>query len=605
MNQNGLGERTAGVIPALLMAALVGVLAFAAPFDRMEYRLGDSVFIQQKSVDNRIKIIGIDDASLQEMGPFSGWSRQQAADLLNAFDPEYAPAVIAFDINYFGERDEKGDTALAEAAAAGDQVVMASYLEYTARLEQQPDGRMWMNTMYLKQVEKPYERLARVCRQGFTNVVQDSDNYVRRSMLSAEWNGETTYNFAYEIYRCYMEAMGKECQVPETDAQGVYGFDYTAEPGMYEIYSYADVIAGRCDVRVFQDSIVLVGAYTAGMMDQYMAPIARSTVMNGVEVQANHVNALLDGRTFRELPRWWCALLGALLVGGYVFFVCRVPFVAGMAGGFGLELLILGAARFLYGYGIYWKSLLPVLGIAVAALVRVVAGYLTERLRKRRILNVFRTYMAPQVVDELSRSKNYQIELGGRDREIAVLFVDIRGFTSLSEKLSPKEVVGILNRYLAQVTEAIFRNEGTLDKFIGDAVMAVYNAPLDVEDYQLKAVQTGIDIVNAIGKMNEDLKRDFHVEITCGVGIHCGRAVVGNIGCEYRMDYTAIGDTVNVAERLESIAGGGQVLLSEEMYENVRQRYRATYLGEQSLKGRADKINVFALEGTDGTDAGR
>jgi adenylate cyclase len=593
------------VLLAVTAGLFAGGLAFAAPFGKAEYWLGDSLFIQDKAVDNRIKIIGIDSASLQEMGPFAGWSRQQAADLLNALDKDYAPAVIAFDINYFGERDQEGDRALAEAAAGFGQVVMASYLQYTTRLEEQTDGSMWMNPMYLEQVEQPYEALAAVSRQGFTNAVQDEDNYVRRAILSEEWNGRVSYNFAYETYCSYMEAVAGEPVVPETDGQGVYGFDYTAEPGMYEVYSYGDVVAGRCDVRVFRDSIVLVGAYASAMMDQYMVPIARGAVMNGVEVQANHVNALLEERTFREMSRWLCGALAMVIVGGYVYLVSRSFLMPSMIAGACAAAVVVFGAKLLYGYGVYWKCLTPVIGVFIVALVRVVAGYLAERLRKRKILNVFRTYMAPQVVDELSRNKNYQIELGVRDREIAVLFVDIRGFTALSERLSPKEMVEILNRYLGQVTEAIFRNEGTLDKFIGDAVMAVYNAPLDVEDYWSKAVRTGIDIVAAVRRMNRELIRDFQLEIACGVGIHCGRAVVGNIGCTYRMDYTAIGDTVNVAERLESIAKGGQVLLSEEMYLHVKENFHAEFMGKQSLKGRVDGINVFSLEVADGTDADR
>jgi len=135
--------------------------------------------------------------------------------------------------------------------------------------------------------------------------------------------------------------------------------------------------------------------------------------------------------------------------------------------------------------------------------------------------------------------------------------------------------------------------------------MAVYNAPLDVQEYRQKAVRTGIDIVDAVGRMNGELKRDFGVEIACGVGIHCGRAVVGNIGCEYRMDYTAIGDTVNVAERLESIARPGQVLLSEELYAHVKEDFAAEFLGARDLKGRAGSVNVFSLEVTDGTGADR
>lgn len=581
------------IVGAALAAAL---LTYASPFAKFEYWLGDGLFIREKPVDNRIKIVGIDERSLQELGPFGGWSRQQAADLLDAFDEEHAPAVIAFDINYFGDRDAEGDTALVEAAAKYDHVVMASYLNYSAKLERQENGSLKMNTMYLEQVEEPYEALTAVSRQGFTNVVQDSDNYVRRSVLSEDWGGETRYNFACEIYRCYQESIGEPIRLPATDGQGIYGFDYTAEPGMYEIYSYVDVVKGRVDPKVFKDSIVFVGAYCSGMMDQYMVPVARSTVMNGVEVQANHLNALLDGRTFVNLAAWSCALISGALVGCYALIASHKRFLVSLVGGIALEAAIVAAAYLLYTKGIYWRCLVPVLFIALILLIRMMTGYITERFRKQKILNVFRTYMAPQVVDELGKSRNYQIELGGQSRDIAVLFVDIRGFTSMSEGLSPTVIVEILNRYLGQVTEAIFKNEGTLDKFIGDAVMAVYNAPLDVPDYCVRAVKTGIDIVKAVGEMNAAMKKDFGVEIACGVGIHCGRAVVGNIGCNYRMDYTAIGDVVNVAERLESVAKGGQVLISSQLYEQVSGSFHADFLGEQSLKGRQDKIKVYSLD---------
>lgn len=593
------------LLTAVGAALAAVVLTLATPFARFEYWLGDVLFIREKAVDNRVKIIGIDEKSLQEMGPFAGWSRQQAADLLNAFDTEHAPAVIAFDVNYFGARDEAGDAALAAAAAKYDHVVMASYLDYSARLETGPDGKLKMNTMYVEQVEEPYEALTAVSRQGFTNAVQDEDNYVRRSVLSTDWNGKKSYNFAYEIYRAYQEATGATALLPKTDEQGIYGFDYTAEPGMYEVYSYVDVMKGRLDAKVFQGSIVLVGAYSSGMMDQYMVPIAKSTVMNGVEVQANHVNALLDGRVFVNLTIRICALLAGALVGIYVLLALHKHFLVGLVSGIGLEAAVMAAAYLLYLRGVYWRCFVPVMFIALILLLRMMTGYMAERQRKQKILGVFRTYMAPQVVDELSRSRDYQIELGGQSRDIAVLFVDIRGFTSMSEGLAPDRVVEILNRYLGQVTEAIFKNEGTLDKFIGDAVMAVYNAPLDVPDYCLRAARTGLDIVKAIENLNVTLEKDLGIRLSCGVGVHCGKAVVGNIGCSYRMDYTAIGDVVNVAERLESVAKGGQVLISSSLYEQLQGRVRVEYMGEQSLKGRQDKIKVYLLEGVNETGADR
>lgn len=590
------------VVLASLAAAL---LAFFPIMEKAEYWFGDIIFMNGKPVDNRIKIIGIDEKSLEELGPFSEWTRQQAADLLNFFDSEYAPAVIGFDINYVGDRDLAGDTALVLAAAEYEYVVMASYLDFTPRLERLSDGSLQMNTLYVAQLEKPYEALARVTDHGFTNVVQDKDNYVRRALLSADCGEETEYSFAWRVYACYMDSVGQETVFPAVSESGVYGFDYTAEPGMYEVYSYADVVAGRYDPKIFQDSIVLVGAYAPGMMDQFMVPIARGAVMNGVEVQANHVNALLNGRTYTELPDWAAALLAALIVGFCTWLVFNSRFSIGFAGCLVIEAVIFTVSRYLYRCGIYWRSFLPVLSVAVIFLIRVAVGYLTELFHKHKILNMFRTYMAPQIVDELGKSGNYKIELGGRNREIAVLFVDIRGFTSLSEGLSAEKLVGYLNRYLGLVTEAIFKNEGTLDKFIGDAVMAVYNAPVDIEDYWYKAVQTGLDIVHAVDRAKEEFKEEFGVEIACGVGIHCGSAVVGNIGCSFRMDYTAIGDAVNVAERLESLAKRGQVLISSDMYEHVKDRYNAVSIGKQSLKGRRDLVEAYLLEDMYGADAGK
>lgn len=578
-----------------LTALLAGLFTILSPFLKIQYWFADGMFIREQPVDNRIKIIGIDEASLQEMGPFADWSRQQAAALLQFFDPEYAPTVIAFDINYFGDRDPEGDRALAEQAGRMDHVVMASYLVYDRRLERTESDELQMNSLYIREIERPYEALREASRQGFTNVIQDQDNYVRRSLLTGSSEEDTEYNFAYETYRCYMESQGQEPVEPQLSSNGSYGFDYTAEPGMYEVYSYADLVAGRCDPKVFKGSIVLVGAYSAAMMDQYMAPSARGAVMNGVEVHANHVNALLDGRTFTELPMWCGVLVNVLVTALCMVLLLYGRFSVGIAGCGVVLVAAPAASRLMYQNGIYWRCfLLLVITVALLAL-KILTGYASERIRKHQILSVFRTYMAPQVVDELSRQNNYRIELGGRSRDIAVLFVDIRGFTSLSEGMTAEEVVDILNHYLGNVTNAIFQNGGTLDKFIGDAVMAIYNAPLDVEDYCDKAVRTAFDIIDSVEAVNRELKEIHGREIACGVGVHCGKAVVGNIGCEYRMDYTAIGDTVNIAERLESIAKGGEILISGEVYEQVREHFQAVPIGEQSLKGRQDKVLVYRL----------
>ena len=223
-------------------------------------------------------------------------------------------------------------------------------------------------------------------------------------------------------------------------------------------------------------------------------------------------------------------------------------------------------------------------------------------IHRKKVLSAFKKYVAPQVVDEISRQKDFNIILGGENRNIAVLFVDIRGFTPMSESLEPEQVVGILNEYLQLTTQSVFNNGGTLDKFIGDATMAIFNAPFDLEDYIYKAVCTARDIAAGSAELEQKLMERFGRSISFGIGINCGNAVVGNIGCEYRMDYTAIGDTVNTAARLESKAGPGEILVSEAVYEHLRGRVRMEYVEKMMLKGKKEGVNVYRVPVTDSVE---
>ncbi|MBQ7833877.1 MAG: adenylate/guanylate cyclase domain-containing protein, partial [Lachnospiraceae bacterium] len=227
--------------------------------------------------------------------------------------------------------------------------------------------------------------------------------------------------------------------------------------------------------------------------------------------------------------------------------------------------------------------------------IALAGGYLYEWSKRRKIASVFRKYVAPQVVDDIMKSGRYKIELGGESRDIAVLFVDIRGFTPLSESLKPAEVVEILNEYLNLTTNAVFKNSGTLDKFIGDATMAVFNAPFDLEDYEYKAVCAAWDIVAGAKELEQKCMERFGKSVAFGVGVNCGEAVVGNIGCDFRMDYTAIGDTVNTAARLESNAKRGQVLISEHIYKRLEGRIQVNEIGEIPLKGKSQGVCVYEL----------
>ena len=222
-------------------------------------------------------------------------------------------------------------------------------------------------------------------------------------------------------------------------------------------------------------------------------------------------------------------------------------------------------------------------------------NYIQEKARKKKVLNAFKKYVAPEIIDEISKSGDFQIKLGGENRDIAVLFVDIRGFTTMSEVLEPEQVVEILNEYLSLTTKSIFDNSGTLDKFVGDATMAVFNSPFDLPDYEFKAVCAAMDIVNGGKALEKTLMEKYGRTVGFGVGVNVGPAVVGNIGCEFRMDFTAIGDTVNTAARLEANAKKGQVLISDVLYERVKDRVEVAEIGEIPLKGKSKGVFVYEV----------
>jgi len=231
----------------------------------------------------------------------------------------------------------------------------------------------------------------------------------------------------------------------------------------------------------------------------------------------------------------------------------------------------------------------------VVALYNIALQYYRARKAKLSIERAFNKYVAPQVVDEIAKDGTYELKLGGENRDIAVFFVDIRGFTTLSESLSPEQVVDILNGYLELTTASIFRHGGTLDKFVGDATMAVFNAPFDTEDYVYKAILAAWDIVQGGKRIEKEYKERYGKQVGFGVGINCGPAVVGNIGCEFRMDYTAIGDTVNTAARLEANAPKGTVYISEAVYERVKDRITVEKVGTIPLKGKNNDVFVYSV----------
>ena len=540
----------------ILQAVILGVIAFFFCYNDVLYPLDslyrDKVYQRARGINQSIKIVAIDERTINELGPFGTWDRSVYADILDTLG-EY-PAAVGFDIRFLSEMTPEGDARLKETAIDHDNVVFASYLDFKTVVETDADGNMYINEFHLDDVNLPYT--GDLIPTGFVNVSADSDSVVRRTIPSFTnvQTGETYSGFAYQIYKTYCNKKGLTPVEPKTDKSGNQWIYYAGKPFDYEAISMVDVLNGKIDARVFNDCIVLVGAYENGLQDQFSVPNSGNE-MFGVEINANILQGYLD-ETF---PLPVNRVLISILTGLIVFVLCLI--FSQMELKWGSLLFVFSEVMTVFlGILLFTKAdtILPgvyfLIFIFLDYVIAIVVKYVSEAISKRKISSAFRKYVAPQVVDGIMKSGQYNIALGGENRDIAVLFVDIRGFTPLSESLTPEEVVEILNEYLNLTTNSIFKNSGTLDKFIGDATMAVFNAPFDLEDYEMQALRAAKDIVAGAKALEKSCMERFGRKVTFGVGVNCGEAVVGNIGCDFRMDYTAIGDTVNTAARLEANA---------------------------------------------------
>lgn len=591
MKDYSLLKRGIAAFAAFVVAFIVCISGVMSGADKY---IEDILYHHPGAADSHIRIIRIDDRSMNALGDFSDWDRSVYARLVDTLSADDSkPAVIGFDILFGGDGSDQASRDFADSCAKAGNVVCAFSYVFSREPVSDSNGKLIGDRLAVQDKTLPFPALRENTTQGFANALMDSrDGVIRSAFLWFDENGERVPSLSAEIYRRYT---GQDI----TGGDSIYQFRYSAGVSEYENVSLIDVLDGTVPPQVFKDCIVLVGAYAAGMMDAYYVPVDRSQQMFGVEIHANVIQALMQGKSLQSVPRWLDALCTALLTGLLVFFCSRFGVIKAVLVCVITAFARLGAGAVLFSQGFSGEVLeLPIIAVLVAVWFTGM-HYYRANSAKRHIERAFSKYVAPQVVKEIAGSGNYELKLGGENRDIAVLFVDIRGFTPLSESLEPEQVVDILNSYLELTTNCIFRHGGTLDKFIGDATMAVFNAPFDTEDYVYKAVLTALDIVAGGERIEEQFISRYGKHVGFGVGVNCGPAVVGNIGCDFRMDYTAIGDTVNTAARLEDNAPRGTVYISGSVYERLKGRIKAEPVGEIPLKGKSRSVMVYSVTGTE------
>lgn len=591
-----------------IFASLAGGLFFAllcvfCVLYTQDAYVADALYQRPVPQDGNIVLINIDQKSLEELGPFAEWGRALMGDVIHTLtdNPDTAPAVIALDVLYVGEsNDPQGDEYLAQACNGVTPVVTACAGVFGTELKESEDGSFYMDDHVVTAFDEPYEALKMATKQGHINSMFDKDGILRHGIWQIDLpDGREVPSFHRQIYELYCERVGKKANtIPYYDKNYYYYVPFQGKPKAYDDgYSVVDLLNGEISPESYAGKIVLIGPYAAGMQDDFTTAIDHTGKMYGIEYQANMIDALLHGVTKREVPKLWQAAVVLILSVLWGLFFYNRKLVPSALGWLGIVVGYMGICMIAYEQGWILSPLYLPLSVTVLFICSMASNYVRAALEKRKVTDTFRRYVAPEIVSELLKEGSKADVLGGRLCEIAVLFVDIRGFTAMSEVLRPEEVVEILNRCLSMTSECILENKGTLDKFIGDCTMAFWGAPIPQEDCVYKAIKTAFHIMERAKGINVSLEEKFGKTISFGIGLHYGPAVVGNIGAKNRMDYTAIGDTVNTASRLEDAALGGCIYVSHEVAEKLQGRVRFTSLGESiPLKGKNVGFEILCAE---------
>ncbi len=388
------------------------------------------------------------------------------------------------------------------------------------------------------------------------------------------------------------------------DPKGNAVLRYRGPSGIHRAYSAAAVLQSEIRIRMgeppliqdenaFKEKYVFFGFSAPGLYDLRPTPVGG--VYPGVEIHATLLDNHLSADFIQKAPPWFAT--GLIIIGSLV---CSafVSYFSTPAKSMMVSVVFLTLPVFV-SFGAYIRGFwLPLVVQEVAVFLTValalMVNYIIEGRQKRFIKNAFRQYLSPVVIDQLIRNPE-RLELGGELREISIFFSDVQGFTAISEKLDPKELIHLLNRYLSAMTDIIHEEGGTVDKYEGDAIIAFWNAPLEVSDHAVRVVQAGLRCQSKLAEMRPDFRKQIGTDLRMRVGINTGKAVVGNMGSHTRFDYTMLGDAVNLAARLEGTNKqfGIYTLISRSTWEQMGDAFAVREIARVAVMGRREPVTVY------------
>lgn len=623
-----------------IAAALLAVLFYRYAqeiefFSSIDLKLKDVRFKLRDAAptDPRIVIVAIDAKSVNELGRWP-WDRKLVAKLIENLK-NYGAKTVALDIVFSEPSNPDSDKALADAIQRSGNVIAGHFFREEVEAQSPEMSQLLaqsrikvvritgesdaVNIPCLEYAEANVPAITRVSvSSAFFNIVPDSDGTIRNSNLLLLYGGDVYPSLALAALRHYLgdeilldidtgnvNAVVLGGRTIPVNEQGALTLNYYGKGGTFRTVSAVDVIKGRLKENELRQSLIFVGATEIGIYDVRVTPV--DPLLPGVEIHATVASNVLQERF---LVRNWLVIV--LDVAFMVIFPLLLALCLGLARRTIVALLFFLAAGGCYAivnqatFSIWLLNtvfIYPLISTSMTYLGSEAYRNLIEERQGRFLKKAFTSYVSPELVGEIIKNPDI-LKLGGEKREVSILFSDIRGFTTLSEKLSPEALVGLLNEYLGPMTDIVLTHKGTLDKYIGDAIMALFNAPLTIENHALRACETAVEMISRLKGVNAGFKDKGLPEINIGIGINTAEAIVGNMGTYTRFDYTAVGDSVNLASRLEGLNKiyGTQIIISESTLSHLQsaigpkcQGFAVRELDSIKVKGKDRPAVIYEL----------
>ena len=610
-------------------------------------------FTLPNTVDNRIVIADIDEKSLSEVGQWP-WERSTLARLMDILFDHYQIKVVGFDM-IFAEEDESSGLRILQDLANGALLYNDEFqyelekiqpsLENDSLFSQSLAGRKVVLGQVFNQHEevafnqlpspigslsdKYADKLPIIQPKGysanlsilqnnattagfFDNPTLDEDGIFRRVPIIQEYKGGLYESLALAVARLALDSPELKINIQvaqentysiEVASLGEYAIPvdkdvailvaYRGRQNSFPYLSIADILNKKIPAGQLKDKIILIGTSAPGLLDLRSTPVQNA--YPGVEVHANIISSILDQR-IKHRPAY---ITGFEFISVLVLGVIMISILAFLSPLWisiftvGMSLLILASNMLAWNNGLVLPIASPILLIISLFILQMSYGFFVESRGKRQLAKLFGQYIPPELVDEMSDDPT-DVIMEGQSKEMTVLFSDVRGFTTISEGLDSKELSQLMNSFLTPMTHVIHEHRGTIDKYMGDAIMAFWGAPLDDPHHAKNALLAGLDMIKRLAAMQDEFKARGWPEIKVGVGLNTGMMSVGNMGSEFRMAYTVMGDAVNLGSRLEGLTKqyGVEIIVSESTAEALPE-FEYLELDYVAVKGKDKPVKIY------------